>query len=63
MINVDKIIVLHYKPLVNRKTLFSAFLKQHDLECSWIDREPKKPWGRRKGAGLYIHDFEKDEGI
>lgn len=42
MINVDKIIVLHYKPLVNRKTLFSAFLKQHDLECSWIDREPKK---------------------
>ena len=42
MINVDKIIVLHYKPLVNRKTLFSAFLKQHHLECSWIDREPKK---------------------
>ena len=32
-----------------------------ELKNQKIDREPKKPWGRRKGAGLYIHDFEKDE--
>ena len=32
-----------------------------ELKNQKIDREPKKPWGRRKGAGLYIHDFEKNE--
>lgn len=42
MINVNKIIALHYKPLKNRKILLSAFLKQYDLQCSWIDREPSK---------------------
>ena len=42
MINVDKIIVLHYKPLENRKTLLKAFLKQNYLKASWIEREPSK---------------------
>ena len=47
MINVDKIIALHYKPLVNRKTLLSAFLKKYELKASWIDREPTKKDGKK----------------
>jgi hypothetical protein len=27
---------------VNRKTLLTAFLKQHQLQAAWIDREPNK---------------------
>jgi|7_EtaG_2_1085326.scaffolds.fasta_scaffold00068_43 GR25 family glycosyltransferase involved in LPS biosynthesis len=42
MINVDKIIVLHYEPLVNRKTLLKAFLKQYNIEATWITKEPSK---------------------
>ena len=37
MINVDKIIVLHYKPLVNRKTLSAHSLKTTSLRVQ-LDR-------------------------
>ena len=42
MINVDKVIVLHYKPLDKRKALLSAFLKQYDIKATWITKEPSK---------------------
>ena len=42
MINVDKVIVLHYKPLNKRKALLSAFLKQYDIKATWITKEPSK---------------------
>ncbi len=42
MINVDKIIVLHYKPLEKRKSILEAVLKSHGIESTWITREPSK---------------------
>tara|TARA_R110002051_G_scaffold325241_2_gene426517 strand:+ start:414 stop:1091 length:678 start_codon:yes stop_codon:yes gene_type:complete len=42
MINVDKVIVLHYKPLDKRKTLLRAFLKRYDIKSTWITKEPSK---------------------
>ena len=40
MIEVDKITVAHYSPLVERKKRFSQDLQKLNLECEWYEQEP-----------------------
>ena len=40
MIEVDKVVVAHYSPLIERKKRFSQDLQKLNLECVWYQQEP-----------------------